>query len=74
MVATIRTGTRLAHSLGFGYLEAAPRVDTEQIMSQIPETWERWKTLDYWKHGEETLCGKIQSKLSLYALATPEDE
>jgi hypothetical protein len=74
LVATIRTGTRLAHSLGFGYLEAAPRADIEQIMSQIPETWERWKTLDYWKHGAEHLCGKIQSKLSLYALAEPEDQ
>ena len=74
LVVTIRSGTRLAHSLGFGYLEAAPRGDIEEIMSQIPETWARWKTLDYWKHGEEHLCGKIQSKQSLYALAEPEDE
>ena len=64
LVKAVRSGTRLAHSLGFGYLEAAPRADIEEIMSQIPETRERWQTLDYWKFGEEHLCGKIQSKLS----------
>lgn len=74
LVATTRSGTRLAHSLGFGYLEAAPRADLKEILSQIPETWERWQILDYWKLGEEHLCSKIQLKLSLYAIATPEDE
>jgi hypothetical protein len=74
LVATIRSGTRLAHSLGFGYLQAAPRSDIREILSQIPEAWQRWQTLDHWKLGEEHLCGKIKLKLSLYALATPEDD
>ncbi len=74
LVTTIRSGTRLAHSLGFGYLQAAPRADIKEVLGKLPAAWARWQTLDYWKHGEEHMCTKIQSKLSLYALTTAEDE
>jgi HD-like signal output (HDOD) protein len=74
LVTTIRSGTRLAHSLGFGYLQAAPRAEIPEILGRLPAAWERWQTLDHWKHGEEYMRGKVQSKLSLYDLMTPENE
>jgi HD-like signal output (HDOD) protein len=74
LVTTIRSGTRLAHSLGFGYLQAAPRAEIKDILGQLPGAWERWQSLDQWKLGEEHMRAKIESKLSLYALTTPEDE
>lgn len=74
LVATIRSGTRLAHSLGFGYLQAAPRVEIREILGQLPEAWERWQTLDHWKHGEELMHDKIQSQVKLYEIASLEDE
>lgn len=72
LVKTVRLGTRLAHSLGFGYLQAAPRSEIKQILGEVPAAWDRWKTLDYWKHGEEHMRGKIQSRFRSYAVTTPE--
>jgi hypothetical protein len=74
LVTTVRSGTRLAHSLGFGYLQAAPRSEIQEILRLLPAAWQHWQTLDQWKHAEEHMRGKIQSKLSLYALTTPENE
>ena len=74
LVTTIRGGTRLAHSLGFGYLEAAPRTDIRDILRQFPAAWERWKSLNTWKLGEEHMRLRIEAKLNLYAPATPENE
>jgi hypothetical protein len=74
LVKTVRLGTRLAHSLGFGYLQAAPRAGIKEILGEVPAAWDRWKTLDYWKHGEEHMRGKIQSRLRWYAVTTPEGD
>ncbi len=74
LVTTVRSGTRLAHALGFGYLQAAPRVEIEEILRQLPAAWQHWQTLDQWKHAEEHMRGKIQVKLGLYAPRAPEDE
>jgi hypothetical protein len=67
LVATVRAGTRLAHSLGFGYLQAAPRTDVGTILRQLPGALGYWKTLDVWKYGEEHMRSKIQSRLDWYA-------
>jgi HD-like signal output (HDOD) protein len=74
LVATVRSGTRLAHSLGFGYLEAAPRAEIKEIFVDLPEVWKRWQNLDHWKHAEDHVRSKIQSKLALYAPATEESD
>jgi HD-like signal output (HDOD) protein len=74
LVTTVRSGTRLAHSLGFGYLQAAPRSEIQEILRELPAAWQHWQTLDQWKHAEEHMRGKIQSKLSLYAPTAPEDQ
>jgi HD-like signal output (HDOD) protein len=68
LVATVRAGTRLAHSLGFGYLEAAPRAGIREVLNRLPAAWEHWQTLDSWKTGEEYMRGKIESQLSWYAI------
>lgn len=70
LVTTVRAGTRLAHSLGFGYLQAAPQGDIRAILSQLPAAWELWKTLDQWQFAEEHMRGKIQSRLNWYAEAS----
>jgi hypothetical protein len=67
LVATVRAGTRLAHSLGFGYLQAAPRTDVGTILRQLPGALGYWKALDVWKYGEEHVRSKIQSRLNWYA-------
>jgi HD-like signal output (HDOD) protein len=74
LVATIRSGTRLAHSLGFGYLEAAPRAEIKDILGKLPAAWERWQSLDRWKHGEEHMRSKVESKLGLYAVTIPDND
>jgi len=66
LVATVRTGTRLAHSLGFGYLQAAPRANVSDILKQLPGALSHWKALDMWKYGEEHLRSKIQTRLDWY--------
>ena len=65
-MATVRTGTRLAHSLGFGYLQAAPRANVSDILKQLPGALSHWKALDMWKYGEEHLRSKIQTRLDWY--------
>jgi hypothetical protein len=67
LVATVRAGTRLAHSIGFGYLQAAPRTEVGVILKQLPGALGYWKALDIWKYGEEHMRSKIQSRLDWYA-------
>jgi HD-like signal output (HDOD) protein len=74
LVINIRSGTRLAHSLGFGYLESAPRAEIRDILGQLPGAWERWQSMDQWKLGQEHMRGKIEAKLNLYALSIPETD
>jgi HD-like signal output (HDOD) protein len=74
LVATVRCGTGLAHSLGFGYLQAAPRAEVREILRRLPAAWARWQNLDHWKHGAEHVRAKIQSQLNLYAITMPENE
>jgi hypothetical protein len=71
LVATVRAGTRLAHSIGFGYLQAAPRTDVGVILRQLPGALGYWKALDIWKYGEEHMRSKIQSRLDWYAPLSP---
>jgi len=68
LVATVRAGTRVAHSLGLGYLQAAPRMDVASILSQLPAFLVHWKALDAWGHGEEYLRSKIQLRLKWYEI------
>jgi hypothetical protein len=70
LVATVRAGARLAHSLGFGYLQAAPRTDIGAILRQLPGALSYWKTLDVWKYGEEYMRSKVQSRLEWYAVVS----
>jgi len=67
LVATVRAGTRLAHSIGFGYLQAAPRTEVGVILRQLPGALGYWKALDMWKYGEEHMRSKIQARLNWYA-------
>ena len=67
LVSTIRAGARLAHSLGFGYLEAAPRTDVRVILNAFPDADKHWKVLDSWEYGEENLRGKVRARLQWYA-------
>jgi|SRR5579883_1469503 len=68
LVSIIRLGTRLAHSLGFGYLQAAPRADIRSILGRFPEVWKHWKVLDNWQYGEEHMREKIQTRFNWYSL------
>ena len=67
LVSTIRAGTSLAHSLGFGYLTAAPRADIRKILGQFSSAEKLWKILDNWEYTEENLRGKVRSRLQWYA-------
>jgi len=67
LVSTIRAGTRLAHSLGFGYLEAAPRTDIQHILNAFPDADKHWKILDSWEYAEDNLRGKVRARLQWYA-------
>jgi len=69
LVSTVRAGTRLAHSLGFGYLQSAPRADIKEILGQFPDAEKHWQVLDSWEYAEETLRGKVRSRLQSYAAA-----
>jgi len=64
LVETVRSGTRLAHSLGFGYLQAAPRANVRDILSSLPPG----KPGDS-APSEKRLRDEIQSRLSWYANA-----
>ncbi len=68
LVTTVRAGTSLAHSLGFGYLTAAPRGDVRKIMSRCEGADKHWKILDSWEYAEENMRGKVRLCLRGYAL------
>lgn len=72
LVVNIRSGTRMAHSLGFGYLASAPRAEIRDILGQLPAAWERWQSLDRWKLGQEHMRSKIETKLGLYGVSASE--
>jgi len=67
LVATVRAGTSLAHSLGFGYLTAAPRGDIRKILGRFEDADKHWKVLDSWEYAEENMRGKVRSCLRCYA-------
>jgi HD-like signal output (HDOD) protein len=67
LVATIRGGTRLAHSMGFGYLQAAPRADIRKIVDQLPYIRKQWQALPDWNHGEMQMREKVLARLTWYA-------
>jgi HD-like signal output (HDOD) protein len=67
LVATVRAGTSLAHSLGFGYLAAAPRGDIRKILSHCEDTQKHWKTSEDWEYAEESMRGKVRVCLRWYS-------
>jgi HD-like signal output (HDOD) protein len=74
LVTIVRAGTRFAHSLGFGYLNAAPRVGIREILKELPPTvWEQWRALDHWKYGELYMQTKIESQLQWYDAGSKPD-
>lgn len=66
LIEIVRAGTQLAHSLGFGYLSAAPRLSVPQILSKLPAALHHWETLDQWSLGEEAWRARIESRLGWY--------
>jgi HD-like signal output (HDOD) protein len=73
LVETIRAGTAVAHSLGFGYLQGAPRARIVNILGKLPGALGHWRALDIWKYGEEHMHIKVGTRLNWYAvLAGPE--
>lgn len=68
LIEIVRAGTRIANSLGFGYLKAAPRMEIRKILGALPAAFDHWKTLDEWQLGEEFLRAKIEAELSLYGI------
>jgi len=72
LVETVRAGTRIANSLGFGYLKGAPRMDIRKILSGLPAAFDHWKALDQWQLGEEHMQAKIQAALSLFGIGSVE--
>ena len=66
LVATVRAGTSLAHSLGFGYLTAAPRGDIRKILGSFADAEKHWKVLDSWEFAEDNMRGKVLSCLRWY--------
>jgi HD-like signal output (HDOD) protein len=70
LVEIVRAGTRIANSLGFGYIKAAPRMDIRKILGGLPAAFDHWKTLDAWQLGEEFMRAKIEAELSLYGLGS----
>jgi HD-like signal output (HDOD) protein len=61
LTSTVRAGTRLAHSLGFGYLRGAPRMDVKTIVAQISGTFDQSKL------GAGDMTAKVQARLNTYA-------
>jgi HD-like signal output (HDOD) protein len=66
LIEIVRAGTQLAHSLGFGYLEAAPRLSVPEILSKLPSALPHWEALDQWKLGEEVWHARIEPRLGWY--------
>jgi hypothetical protein len=51
LVSAVRAGARVAHSLGFGYLRNAPRVDHKELVKELPpNARKRWGTLEGLSH------------------------
>ena len=73
LIETVRAGTRIANSLGFGYLKAAPAMEIRKILSGLPAAFDHWKTLDQWQLGEEHMQAKIQAALSLFGIGSSEE-
>lgn len=67
LVATVRAGTSLAHSLGFGYLASAPRGDIRKILSHCEDAQKYWKTSEDWEYAEENMRGKVRVCLRWYS-------
>jgi len=61
LTSTVRAGTRLAHSLGFGYLRSAPRMDVKTIVAQISGAFDQSKL------GAGDMTAKVQARLNTYA-------
>ena len=74
LIEIIRAGTRIANSLGFGYLKGAPRMDIRKILSGLPAAFDHWKALDQWQLGEEHMQVKIQAALTLFGIAAPQPQ
>ena len=72
LIEIVRAGTRIANSLGFGYLKGAPRMDVRKILSGLPAAFNHWKALDQWELGEEHMQAKIQAALSLFGVGSPQ--
>lgn len=74
LVSIVRAGTRLANSLGFGYLRSAPRSSIQEILAPFPDAWKNWKILDNWQYGEEHMREKIHTRFQWYAIPDAPDE
>lgn len=66
LIENVRAGTQLAHSLGFGYLEAAPRMSIREILSKHPSALRHWSALDKFGLGEKAWHASIEPRLSWY--------
>lgn len=66
LIEIVRGGTQLAHSLGFGYLRAAPRLSVRQILKDFPAALHHWEALNQWNLGVEAWRASIESRLSWY--------
>ena len=67
LVDTVRTGTRLAHSVGFGYLQAAPRAKIRDILKGFPHNRDQAESRDDWNLVEEHVRQKVLARLHWYA-------
>jgi hypothetical protein len=66
LIENVRAGTQLAHSLGFGYLEAAPRMSIREILSKHPAALRHWSALDQFRLGEKAWRASIEPRLDWY--------
>jgi hypothetical protein len=66
LIDMVRSGTQLAHSLGFGYLEAAPRMSVREILSKHPAALHHWGALDRFQLGEKAWRASIEPRLTWY--------
>jgi hypothetical protein len=66
LMEIVRAGTQMAHSLGFGYLEDAPRTPVAEILSKLPVAFRRWEALQEWRLGQEAWRARIEPRLAWY--------
>jgi HD-like signal output (HDOD) protein len=66
LIDIVRVGTQLAHSLGFGYLQAAPRLSVPEVLRKLPSAFRQREGVDQWRLGEEAWRARINPKLSWY--------